>query len=221
MKRQLYHQVKGGGYDLLISFKEYRKIMYEQRVSNDLVFNPFIHLIKGSFTFIHEDRVISVTIDIVRGKASFIVKDGDEVLMDIRRITTFYKFNKVQIDYWNMFAVPLAFHLKELNLIDEVRHCTILYYPPILSGRKQWDVMEVRTDYYIHNVGDNRWCLYHWVSGQNEVCMDEYVSGDDINAVIDEFNIILDDMDIIPADESNKWWSVTYNQDGSFYTKKC
>jgi hypothetical protein len=167
MKRQLYHQVKGGGYDLQISFDEYRRIMYDLRVDDDLIFNPFIHRIKGSFNFIHEDKTISVTIGIDRGIASFIVKDGGAVLMNYRA-DNFYEFNSFQIEYWNMFGVPIVFHLKELDLIDEDKHLTVLYYPPIITGRTEWDYREPDTK----NIGGG-------------------------------------------------WYSVNYNQDGSFYTKKC
>jgi hypothetical protein len=80
--------------------------------------------------------------------------------------------------------------------------------------------MEVRPDYYIHKMGDE-WCLYYWVSGQDEICMDLYVDDGDIDMVMDKFRTILDEMGVEPPDKTTNWSDVTYNEDGTFTLSKC
>ena len=223
MERQLYENIKGGGYRLLISSKEYRRVMYD--IKNENVYmNPFIHLIKGDYTFIHNDKTISVSIDIKNGVGKILVKDGDNIIMSYRRIKSLYRLYKVQMEYWNIFGIPMVHHLMGLNLLSDENldlYRSVIFYPPILSGRTEWDVMEVREDYYIHRVGDDEWCLYNWVSGQDEICMDLYVTGDDIDMVMDKFRTLLDEMGVKPTDKTMKWSDVTYNDDGTFTLTKC
>lgn len=222
MMEQLYENIKGGGYNLLISWKRYRRVMYDLKTEN-VYLNPLLHLIKGEFTFIHNDKTILLTIGVKNGRGTFIVKEDGIVIMSRRLVRSLYTLHQIQIEYWNTFGVPLVHHLIMLGLLSDENlcdYCSVLFYPPILSGRTEWDVMEVRPDYYIHKMGDE-WCLYYWVSGQDEICMDLYVDDGDIDMVMDKFRTILDEMGVEPPDKTTNWSDVTYNEDGTFTLSKC
>jgi len=222
MTKQLYSIDKEGRIHMHITMHEYRRIVYELKTEN-VYMNPLIHLIRGSYSFLYNDKIANVNIEINKGLCSLVVKDdNDNIILRSKRIKDLYKFYKVQIEFYNVFGEPLVYHLIELGLLNDENlsyYDAALFYPPIFSGRTEWDVMEIRPDYYIHKMGDE-WCLYYWVSGEDEICMDLYESGP-IDIVINKFRSILDGMGVKPADKVSKWTDVTYNEDGSFTLTKC
>lgn len=219
--KQLY-QIDGGRYTLNINWDEYRQIMYELTIPEQVVFNPFINLIKSSYTFNHDGNTIVVRMTNHSGKGLVNISCDDINIMDLV-IDDLYGHYKFQIEYWNMFGIPLVFHLKDNKVINDENidyYSSVLFFPPILSGRTEWDVVEIMEDYYIHKM-DDEWCLYHWVSGQEEECMNLYVTGDDIDMVKDKFRTILDEMGVKPVDKTTKWSDVIYNEDGTITLTKC
>ena len=220
MIKQMYTLDKEGRPVMNINWQRYRRVIYDIRTEN-VYLNPLIHLIKGEYTFTHNDKTISVDIKIDRGICKFIVKDGDITLMS-SRVKNLYKFNKVQIEYWNTFNIPLVYHLIDLGLLNDENlsyYDAALFYPPNMVGRTQWDVMEILPDYYIHKM-DDEWCLYHWVSGEKEICMDLYERGP-VDMVIDKFRSVLIGMGVKPPSKTSNWSDVTYHKDGTFTLTKC
>jgi hypothetical protein len=213
MEKQLYEKIEGGGYRLLISWEEYRDIMFKLRIPEDLVPNVFFHSIKGKYLI--DD--ICVTLSVMNGECTTTLSKDDN-LIDKFICNDFSSFWLLQNKLWVSYGIVISSFITDENIL--IDYCSVLFYPPILSGRTEWDVMEVRPDYYIHKMGDE-WCLYNWVSGQDEICMDIYVDDGDINIVKDKFRTILDEMGVKAPDKTTNWSDVTYNEDGTFTLTKC
>ena len=216
--KQLY-QVDGGKYTLNTNWEGYRQVMYELTIPEEVVFNPFINLIKCSYTFNHDGNTILVEMTNHFGRGIVDITCDDVNIMNVV-INDFYGHYKFQVNYWNMFGIPLVFHLMENKTLtgeNIEKYCSVLFYPPV-GERKEWDVIEVRPDYYMYKIND-QWCLYHWVSGQKEVCMDLYGYGD-LKKVITTFRKKVDKLSGKTKKPTTKWSEVIYKEDGTFKLKQ-
>jgi hypothetical protein len=138
--KQLY-QVDGGKYTLFTNWEGYRKVMYDLRVPEEVVFNPFINLIKCSYTFNHNGNIILVEMTNHYGRGIVDISCDDVNIMNLV-INDFYSHNKFQIEYWIMFGIPLVFHLMENKVINDEnidKYCSCLFYPPV-GERTEWDI---------------------------------------------------------------------------------
>ena len=217
--KQIY-QVDNGKYTLNTNWEGYREIMYELTIPQDIVFNPFINLIKCSYTFKHNKKTILVEMSNHNGRGIVDISCDDVNIMNLV-INDFYSHHKFQVNYWNMFGVPLIYHLMQNGtLTDENidKYCSCFFYPPV-GNRTDWDVIEIRPDYYIHKIGDE-WCLYHWISGQKEVCMDLHKTGK-VDKVIASFRKKVDKITLKADKPTSNWSAVVYNEDGTITLTKC
>lgn len=221
--KQLYQVDKDGKITMLISLEEYRRIMFKLSIDPDIIYNPFINkFMNFDITFNHNGVKVDISSCNGRGNHYLVIEEDDkEVVYEV--MDDMYDTYFSQITLWVRYGIVLSTYLRENGMMtddDLVKYCSCFFFPPILSGRTEWDVMEIMEDYYIHKM-DDEWCLYHWISGQEEECMNIYVSGDDINMVKDKFRTILDEMGVKPIDKTTKWSDVTYNDDGTFTLTKC
>ena len=221
--KQLYQVDKDGKITMLISWDEYRRIMFKQSIPPDIIYNPFINkFMNYDITFNHNGVKVDISSCNGRGNHYFVIEEDDvEVVYEV--MDDMYDTYFSQIILWNRYGIVLSSYLRENGMMtdeDMDKYSSCFFSPPILSGRTEWDVMEVMEDYYIHKM-DDEWCLYHWVSGEEEVCMNLYVDDGDIDMVKNKFRTILDEMGVKPVDKTTKWSNVTYNDDGTFTLSKC
>jgi hypothetical protein len=137
--KQIY-TTDGGKYTLHMDWMGYRRLMMELTIPDDIVFNPFINLIKCSYTFEHNGNTISVNMVNKLGRGYILITSGDIEIMDIN-IGDFYSHYQFQMEYWNMFGIPLVFHLKEGKVLNDEnieKYCSVLFYPPV-GERTEWD----------------------------------------------------------------------------------
>ena len=196
--KQLYQVDKGGKITMLISLEEYRRVMFNQTIDPDILYNPFINkFMNFDITFNHNGVKVDISSCNERGNHYMVIEEDDkEVIYEV--MDDMYDTYFSQITIWNRYGIVLSSYLMDNGMMtyeDMDKYCSCFFSPPILSGRTEWDVMEIRPDYYIHKM-DDEWCLYHWVSGQKEECMNLYVSGDDIDMVKDKFRTILDELNV-------------------------
>ena len=221
--KQLYQVDKDGKITMLISWEEYRRIMFKLSIDPDIIYNPFINkFMNFDITFNHNGVKVDISSANGRGNHCLVIQeDGEDVVYEM--MDDMYDTYVSQITLWVRYGIVLSSYLRENGTMtddDLVKYCSCFFFPPILSGRTEWDVVEIMEDYYIHKM-DDEWCLYHWVSGQKEECMNLYVSGDDIDMVKDKFRTILDEMGVKPVDKTTKWSDVIYNEDGTITLTKC
>ena len=196
--KQLYQVDKAGKITMLISWEEYRRIMFKLSVDPDIIYNPFINkFMNFDMTFNHNGVKVDISSCNERGNHYFLIEEDDkEVVYGV--MDDMYDTYVSQITLWVRYGIVLSSYLMESGMMtyeDMDKYSSCFFSPPILSGRTEWDVMEVMEDYYIHKM-DDEWCLYHWVSGQQEECMNLYVTGDDIDMVKDKFRTILDEINV-------------------------
>lgn len=208
---------------MLISLEEYRRIMFNQSIDPDILYNPFINkFMNFDITFNHNGVKVDISSANGRGNHYLVIEEDDKEVV-YEKMDDMYDTYFSQITIWNRYGIVLSSYLMDNGMMtddDMDKYSSCFFSPPILSGRTEWDVMEIMEDYYIHKM-DDEWCLYHWVSGQEEECMNLYVSGDDIDMVKHMFRTILDEMGVKPVDKTTKWSDVIYNEDGTFTLTKC
>jgi hypothetical protein len=154
MERRLYELVEGSP-RLLISREEYRRIMFDFGTEG-LYFNPFAHLIQSTFTFSNDDGTYLVVIKVNRGVCTLSVTQ-DDIEVIYRQSKTFYDFYIVQKEYYTIFGVPLVFNLVECGIISKDKcdeYCSVLFYPPNVTGRTEWDYGEPDDEVNILGVYD-------------------------------------------------------------------
>ncbi len=222
--KQLYQVDKDGKITMLISLEEYRRIMFKLSVDMDILYNPFINkFMNFDITFNHNGVKVAISSCNERGNQYLVIEeDNKEVVYEV--MDDIYDTYFSQITLWVRYGIVLSSYLRENGMMtdeDMDKYCSCFFFPPILNGRTEWDVIEIRQDYYIHDMGGDEWCLYHWISGEEEECMNIYVTGDDIEMVKDKFRTILDEMGVEPVDKTTKWSNVTYNEDGTITLTKC
>jgi len=154
MERRLYELVESCP-RLLISWDEYRRIKFDFGTEG-LHFNPFAHLIQSTFTFSNDEGSYLVTIKVYRGICHlYVTQDDIEVLY--RESNTFYDFYIVQMEYYNIFGVPLVFNLEGCGIISKEicdEYCSVLFYPPRSTDRTEWDYNEPDNEVNILGVYD-------------------------------------------------------------------
>jgi len=219
--KQLYQVDKDGKITMLISLEEYRRIMFKLSVDPDIIYNPFINkFMNFDITFNHNGVKVDISSCNGRGQHCLVVQeDGEDVVYEM--MDDMYDTYFSQITLWVRYGIVLSSYLRENGMMtddDLVKYCSCFFFPPV-GERTQWDVMEVRPDYYMYKVND-QWCLYHWVSGEEEECMDIYGSGD-VNDVITTFRKWVDKLSGKTKKPTTKWSNVTYNDDGTFTLSKC
>lgn len=128
-----------------------------------------------------------------------------------------YELYGFQVEYWYRYGIEFMKQLYALGYMSEAdmqKYAAAIYFAPV-GERTDWDVIEVRPNYYMHKVDTAKWCLYRWVSGEDEESMDIYVIGEDIGVIKNKFREIVDKMDD-HIDSMKVWSDVIYNEDGTF-----
>ena len=218
--KQLYQVDKDGKITMLISLEEYRRIMFKLSVDPDIIYNPFINkFMNFDMTFNHNGVKVLISSCNHRGNQHLVIEEDDvEVVYEV--MDDMYDTYFSQITLWVRYGIVLSSYLRENGMMtddDLINYCSCFFYPPV-GERTEWDVIEVRPDYYIHKM-DDKWCLYHWVSGEKEVCMDLYESGD-LKKVITTFRKKVDKLSGKTKKPTTKWSEVIYKEDGTFKLKQ-
>lgn len=142
MKRRLYTMTDG--VPILCDDVDYWREKFNLSIPPEVHFNPFVHLIKGDYSFYHEDVLMVVKIDIKGGIGRWMTYDNNKNLIIGFEMDNLYDFHVAQIKFWNIFGVPLVHHLLCIERItkeDINDYCSVLFFPPVMD-RTEWDYTE-------------------------------------------------------------------------------
>ena len=132
--KQLY-EVKDGKVNLLISFDEYRDVIFNLGLSPEMVENVMFNRIKGDYGLVNGYN-LSISVD--SGIGTFSLYSGNT--LEFRwECKTFQEFWSFQMDMWMNYGIPLTAFIVD-DIVRE-KYSSVLFYPPV-GERTIWDYTE-------------------------------------------------------------------------------
>lgn len=134
--KQLYQVDKAGKITMLISLEEYRRIVFNQSIDPDILYNPFINkFMNFDITFNHNGVKVDISSCNERGNHYLVIDEDDkEVVYEV--MDDMYDTYFSQITIWNRYGIVLSSYLRENGMMtddDLVKYCSCFFFPPILD----------------------------------------------------------------------------------------